>query len=97
MENLNLVSVIGKSGREKQYGAVPSFIATFERVVKNFINKEVNPLINLLESNIASLKEDGTKQRFENMLEEYKQAHESIKMLSKIIGKMNGGTQNGSY
>lgn len=96
MENLNLVSIIGKNGREKQYGAVPSFITTFEKVMKNFITKEVDPLVNLLESNISSIKEEGTKNRFNNMLEEYKNAGESIKLISKFIGKLNGGIKNGS-
>jgi DNA-binding transcriptional regulator GbsR (MarR family) len=95
METLGLVSIVGKNGRETQYGAVPSFIVTFEKIVKNFIDKEVQPLVNLLDSNIASIKDNDTKKRFENMLVEYRNAGEAIKMLSKFIGKANGGNQNG--
>jgi DNA-binding transcriptional regulator GbsR (MarR family) len=95
MENLGLVSIVGRNGREKQYGAVPSFIVTFEKVIKNFIDKEVQPLIGLLDSNISSIKEDDTKKRFENMLIEYRNAGEAVRMLSKLIGKSNGGIQNG--
>jgi len=90
-----LVSIVGRNGREKQYGAVPSFIVTFEKVIKNFIDKEVQPLITLLNSNISSIKEDDTKKRFENMLTEYRNAGEAVRMLSKLIGKSNGGSQNG--
>lgn len=97
MDNLGLVSIIGKNGREKQYGAVPSFIVTFEKIIRNFIEKEVNPLIVLLNSNMDSIKEEDTKKRFQNMLIEYKNAGESIRMLSKFIGKLNGGNKNGSH
>ena len=90
MDNLGFVSITGKNGREKQYGAVPSFIVTFDKIVRNFIDKEVNPLVNLLDSNINLIKDDNTKKRFENMLIEYKKAGESIRMLSKFI-KINGG------
>ena len=97
MENLGLVSIIGKNGREKQYGAVPSFIVTFEKIIRNFIDKEVNPLINLLDSNISSIKDEDTQDRFKNMLNEYKSAGESIKMLSNFIGKLNGGNKDGNH
>ena len=90
MENAGLVSITGKNGREKQYGAVPSFIVTFDKLVRNFIEKEVNPLVNLIDSNINSIKDGDTKKRFENMLIEYKKAGESIQMLSRFI-KINGG------
>lgn len=93
MENLGLVSIIGKNGREKQYGSVQSFISVFEKLVKNFIEKEVNPLIKLINNNMNRIEEKETKQRFENMLTEYKKAGESIQMLSRFI-KINGGTKN---
>jgi len=90
MENLGLVSSLGKNGKEKQYGAVPSFISVFEKIVKNFIKKEVHPLVNLLESNIETLEDENKKKRFEDMLVEYKKAGEAIQMLSRFI-KTNGG------
>lgn len=91
MERLGFVSIVGKSGKEKQYGAVPSFIITFEKIVRNFISKEVDPLINLLQTNINSMNDENTKKRFQDMLTEYQIAGESIKMLAKFIGKSNGG------
>ena len=85
MEKLGFVSIIGKNGREKQYGAVPSFIAAFDKLVRNFIDTEVNPLIKLIDSNVAIIDDEKTKKRFENMLVEYKKAGESIQLLSKLI------------
>jgi large-conductance mechanosensitive channel len=90
MENLGLVSITGKIGREKQYGAVPSFIVTFQKIVKNFIEKEVNPLVNLLSANVDLIKEENTKKRFNSMVIEYKKAGDTIKMLSKFMS-INGG------
>ena len=90
MENLGFVSVTGRNGREKQYGAVPSFIVAFDKLVRNFIDKEVNPLVKLIDTNLNQLEDEETKKRFQDMLVEYKQAGESIKMLSKFI-KTNGG------
>ena len=85
MENLEFVSITGKNGREKQYGAVPSFIRAFDQLIRNFINKEVNPLIKLLDSNMDAITDKDTKERFESMLEEYKKAGESIQMMSRFI------------
>lgn len=89
MENMGFVSITGKNGREKQYGAVPSFIGAFDKLIRKFIEKEVNPLIKLLDSNMASIEDKDTRKRFENMIVEYQKAGESIQMLSRFI-KING-------
>jgi DNA-binding transcriptional regulator GbsR (MarR family) len=84
MQKLGMISVIGKNGREKQYGAVVSFIDTFENVMKNWVDVEVKPLINLLESNIADADEK-TKKRLNELLGECRRTGRIFNILSKIM------------
>lgn len=84
MEKLGVISVICKSGREKQYGAVVSFIDTFEKVLANWVGIEVKPLISLLESNIKKADEK-TRQRLNELLEEYRRTSHIFSILSTII------------
>jgi len=84
MQQLGMISVVGKNGREKQYGAVVSFIDTFENVMKNWVDVEVKPLINLLESSMENADEK-TKKRMDELLDEYKRTGRIFNILSKIM------------
>ena len=84
MQQMGMISVVGKNGREKQYGAVVSFIDTFENVLKNWVNVEVKPLINLLESNIKN-SDEKTKKRLNELIGEYKRTGRIFNILSKIM------------
>lgn len=84
MEKLGIISIVGKNGRENQYGAVVSFIDTFEKVMINWVDVEVKPLINLLESNIENA-DERTGQRLKELLKEYRRTGRIFTILAKII------------
>ncbi|MBW2993138.1 hypothetical protein KY317_01025, partial [Candidatus Woesearchaeota archaeon] len=85
MKKLGMVSIVGRNGREKQYGAVVSFIDTFETLLKNFIEIEINPLITLLYVNYVEAKDTDVKERLNALIKEYKKTNLILTELSQII------------
>ena len=68
----------------------------FEDILFDYLKEKiVSPYIHLDESLINGIDklplDENTKKRFKDMLIEYKNAGEAIKMLSKIIGGMKNG------
>lgn len=85
MEQLGMVSIVGRNGREKQYGAVVSFIDTFENLLKHFVEVEINPLIALLYANYVEAEDKSKKERLDRLIKEYKKTNLILTELYRIV------------
>lgn len=90
MEQIGMISVVGSSGREKQYGAVVSFINTFEKLLGKFVEAEINPLITLLYANYVEAKDAAKKEHLDKLIKEYKKTTIILNELSKIVAAKKG-------
>lgn len=85
LENLGMISIIMKRGKVKLYGAVASFMESFEKLVRNFMEQDVRPLIFLLESNLEKIKDKEVKARLEFLIKDYKRVNIILNFFSKIL------------
>ena len=73
LEKMGLISVVGRRGKERLYGATSSFLEAFEKILGNFVQLSVEPVIELL-SKAKEAGNEHTKKKLENIINEYKKA-----------------------
>ncbi len=68
LQKLGLIGVVEKRGREKLYNAKTSFLEAFEKLFKNFMEMDIEPIIATLSN--AEGKEG--RKRIQTLINEYK-------------------------
>lgn len=85
LEKLNMISATLNKKKEKTYQTIESFINSFERLLDNFRTNKIQPLMDLLNSNIDQIKNKGTKKRVNSLLREYSKINSLISNISKKL------------
>ena len=68
LEKWGLIAVVEKRNREKLYKATLSFLEAFEKILRNFMELNIEPVIAML----SEVKDKETKKRLQALLNEYK-------------------------
>lgn len=84
MEHLGIASTVAQGGREKKYIITLSFIDTFEKLLKNFCDNEVKPLLTILHENMHTGNLD-KKERIRMLIKEYERTAKTLKIFSKVL------------
>ncbi|MDP2907137.1 MAG: hypothetical protein Q8O03_04310 [Nanoarchaeota archaeon] len=85
LENLGVVIVVGKKDKEKQYEVFASFIGSFERLITNFMEVDVKPIIELLSSEVDKIEDKAVKERIEMLIKDYKKMGLMLAFFSKLL------------
>ena len=101
LEKMGLIGIVEKRGREKMYAATLSFLEGFEKILRNFMQLSVDPVIDLL-SEIKNTGDKKVEKKLEKVMNEYKKTvilsnfflnliktkkALDIKQLSKLFGR----------
>ena len=81
LEKWGLIRSVGKRGREKLYDATTSFLEAFEKLLKNFTESEIEPII----STLSSAEDSKTRKRTTLLSSEYKKMLLFSQFFSRII------------
>ena len=71
LEKMGLVGIVGKREREKLYVATLSFLEAFEKILSNFLQLNIEPIIDLL-SEAEKTGDKKTAKRLKKITNEYK-------------------------
>jgi len=85
LQKFGMVSIIGKQGKKRLYCSTTSFIETFERALRDLMEKDVKPLISLLSSSMAEVKDKKIKKRFNILINEYKETNRFLNIFLRIL------------
>ncbi len=77
LEKWGLIAAVEKRGRERLYKATMSFLEAFEKILRNFMEFNIEPIIEML----SEAKDKETKKRLQKLLSEYKKTS----LLSKFF------------
>ena len=83
--NLGIVYYSGKKGLEKLYKPSVSFISTFEKLVLNFMERDVTPIIELLENIKENEDNKEVKLRINNLINDYQRMLIFLDFFIKIL------------
>lgn len=72
LHNLGFVVTIGKRGRKKLYRVTASLVDAFQRFLKNFVEIELTPTIELLSRDLDEFKDRKIKVSIGNLVQEYR-------------------------
>ena len=85
LQKFGMVSIVGKQGKKRLYLSTTSFIESFERALKDLMEKDVKPLISLLSSSMAEVKDKKIKKRFNILINEYKETNRFLNIFLRIL------------
>ena len=85
LEHLGMITTIGRKGRQKLYSAVVSFIDSFEKLLRNFMETEIQPIITLLSSNVEKVKDEEIRSRLDALIKDYKKMDLLLAFFSKVL------------
>ena len=85
LEHLGMIITLGRKGRQKLYNVVVSFIDSFEKLLHNFMETEIQPIITLLDSNMEEIKEKEVRNRMNILVKDYKKMDLMLSFFSKIL------------
>jgi len=85
LESLGMVSIVGRRGRRKLYKAAVTFIDAFKSFINRFIDNDLNPVIELLSSNIDKIQDENKRAHVKNILDEYMKLKALMKIFSGMI------------
>ena len=85
LKKLNMVFVI-KKGKEFYYSTDASLIKGFNKVIKNFLEVEIKPLIESLSKNLNKIGDVAIKKNIRRIINEYKRLDKGILVFSKTMG-----------
>jgi len=71
LEKMGLIGIVEKRGREKLYGATLSFLEAFEKILSNFMQLSVEPVIQLL-SKVKNTGDKKAEKKLQKIMNEYK-------------------------
>jgi DNA-binding transcriptional regulator GbsR (MarR family) len=80
-----MVSIVGKQGKKRLYLSTTSFIESFERALKDLMEKDIKPLISLLSSSMAEVKDKKVKKRFNTLINEYKETNKFLNIFLRLL------------
>jgi DNA-binding transcriptional regulator GbsR (MarR family) len=84
LEKLNIVRSIRGKGKEKLYELAVSFIEAFNGLVKRFLEQDIKPLIEQLDS-LGEIKDINKKKRLTNLVKEYKSLERYLDLFTKLM------------
>ena len=85
LQRFGMVSIAGKQGKKRLYSPTISFIEFFEHAMRELMERDVKPMVELLSSNLADVKEQDIKQRFKRLISEYQGTKESLDLFLKML------------
>ncbi len=85
LEAYGLVSIVGRNGKSKLYASASSFTDSLEKALRDFMDRDVKPLIDLLSSSIENVKENEVRQRFSRLVKEYEETRHFLNIFLKIL------------
>jgi len=81
LKNWGLIGVVEKRGREKLYAVTTSFLDAFEKLLKNFMEMNIEPII----ATLSSAKGNKTKKKIQILTGEYKKMLLFSQFFSAVI------------
>ncbi len=85
LEQMSMISIVGNKGKERLYGAVVSFIDSFDKVLRNFVEQDVAPIIQVLESNLDKVDDPEVRNRLELLITDQKKINILLGFFSKVL------------
>ncbi len=85
LSHLGIVHYSGRKVHEKLYKPTTSFIGTFEKLVLNFMESEVNPIIDLLDHIKDDENDKEVRSRIENLIGDYRKMLVFLDFFTKIL------------
>ena len=85
LSHLGIVHYSGRKVQEKLYKPTTSFIGTFEKLVLNFMESEVNPIIDLLGHIKNDEKDKEVRSRIEDLIGDYRKMRVFLDFFTKIL------------
>ena len=83
--NLGVISVTGRKGREKLYGKEITFVESFAKLVRNFVEKDVAPIISLLESNLKRVDDEELRHRIRLVITDSKNMDALLGFMTNML------------
>ena len=84
LKEFNMVFAI-KKGKEFYYSTNASLINGFNKVIKNFLETEIKPLIESLSKNLNKIEDVTVKKNIRRMINEYRRLDVGILVFSKTM------------
>ncbi len=84
LKELNMIFTI-KKGKEFYYSTNASLIKGFNKIIKNFLETEIKPLIESLSKNLNKIEDAAIKKNIHRMINEYKKLDKGILVFSKTM------------
>ena len=85
LEQMSMLSVVGNKGKERLYGAAVSFIDSFDKVLRNFVEQDVAPIIQVLESNLDQVNDPEVKNSLKLLITDQKKINILLDFFSKVL------------
>lgn len=85
LSHLGIVHYSGRKVHEKLYKPTTSFIGTFEKLVLNFMETEVNPIIDLLGQIKSDEKDKDVRSGIEDLIGDYRKMLVFLNFFNKIL------------
>ena len=85
LENLGMISITGRRGKEKLYKADVSLVDTFERSIRLLMENDIKPLTSSLSSQLETVKDEEVRERLELLLKDYKKMNMMLNIFSRIL------------
>jgi len=89
LESLGMITNIGKKGKEKIYRVTVSAMDFFGRLICNFMEQDIRPMLSLLESNIRQIEDQGVKARVKQLIRDYEGIKRIVSELADTLTKNN--------
>ncbi len=84
LEKLNMVRPVRGKGKEKLYELAVSFIEAFNELIKNFLEKDIKPLIKTLEE-VKELNTSTKMEKIKKLIQEYKRLEMYLGLFTKLM------------
>jgi len=89
LENLGMVSDIGRRNKEKLYSASASATDFLGKLMINLLENNIKPIISLLDTNKESVNDKKIKLRMNTLIKDYSKIKESLDNFSNFLVKEN--------
>jgi len=87
LKELDMINII-KKGKEFYYSTDASLIKGFNKIIENFLKKEIKPLIKYLFKVLNKIKDITVKKNVNRIIKEYRKLNTGITIFSKIMNSV---------
>ncbi len=85
LENLGMITDVGKKEKEKLYNATITAIDFFGKLMQNFMEQNIRPIISLLELSLEKEKDNAIKSRMNVLIKDYSTINSMLELFSKML------------